>query len=205
MSNRFIERTLEQQAEILARNLPEGEFWIAKYKTDTTVYKLLYAMGLELLRLEGTLNYAYDELHITNCQDMITDWETEYGMNGGCFDEAIRTGTLEERIQNILTKIAADGTSTKEQFENLALRLGEQINVYCGDESGIFTFPLTFPLTLSAEPRKNRYIMYVEWVNQVPSTFPFTFPITFGTLSQSILICFFQKLKPANTQIIFIN
>lgn len=206
MADRFTEHTEAQQAEILAKKLPDGDFWKAKNDTTTNLYKLLLAMGLELMRLEGNLNYAYDELHITNCQDMITDWETEYGMVGGCFDSAIRTGTLEERITNILTKIFADGTSTAEQFEALALRMGETINVYNGTEPGIFTFPLTFPLTFLIESeRKARYTIYIEWIGVSPSVFPLEFPITFGTLSQSIIQCFFNKLKPANCKIVYIN
>jgi len=205
MENRFIEHTQEQQADILAQKLPDGEFWQAKYDTRSTLYKLLFSMGLELLRIEQGLNYTYDELHITNCQDMITDWETEYGMSGGCFDSAIRSGTLEERIENILIKISADGTNTAEQFENIAAKLGVNVKVYNGTEPEIFTFPFTFPVFLSDTVRNTRYIIYVQWLDQQPSVFPFTFPITFGTLAQSILICFFNKLKPANCKIIYIN
>lgn len=206
MSNRFTVHTATEQTQILAQNLPSGDFWKAKHDTTTNLYSLLYAMGLELMRFEGKLNDTYDELHITNCQNMITDWETEYGMVGGCFDDAIRNGTLAERITNILIKISADGTSTAEQFEALALAMGEEINVYAGDEAGIFTFPFTFPIKFLTEgERKERFTIFIEWVNQVPSVFPLTFPIIFGTLTQGIITCFFEKLKPANCKIVYIN
>jgi uncharacterized protein YmfQ (DUF2313 family) len=203
---RFTVHTEEQQAEILAKKLPDGSFWRAKHIPDSTMYKLLYAMGLELLRLEEKLNYTWDELHINDCQDMITDWEKEYGMPGSCFDSAIRSGTLEERINNILVKIAANGTSTAEQFESLAEKMGENIKVYSGGESGLFTFPFVFPIKfLIEDERDSRFIIYIEWQDQSPSTFPFKFPIRFGTIGQAILICFFKKLKPANCKIIYIN
>ena len=201
---KFIEHNQAEQAQILANKLPSGDFWIAKYVEGTNLNKLLLGFGLELLRLESNLNYVSDELSLVNTKDLIDEWEKEYGIPGGCFASLSEGADIETRINNILTRIAADGTSTEEQFEVIAENLGLDVDVSAGAEYA--SFPITFPYTFIADSaRELRFIIVVDLKEVAGSTFTLTFPITFGDPRVSVLKCFFNKLKPANTKIIYVN
>ncbi len=193
-----------EQAQMLALKLPDGDFWLAKYIEGTNLNKLLLGFGLELLRLESNLNYVSDELSLVNTNDLIDEWEKEFGIPGSCFASLSQGADIETRVNNILTKIAADGTSIEEQFEAVALSLGLVVDVINGKDYS--SFPFTFPMTFIADSvREARFMIVVDLKGVSGSTFPLTFPITFGDPRVSVLKCFFNKLKPANTKVIYVN
>ena len=76
----FTIHTEEQQADILAGKLPQGKAWTDKFTVDTVMRNLLIAYGIELIRLEGNLNYTDDELSLLRTRDLINEWEVEYGI-----------------------------------------------------------------------------------------------------------------------------
>jgi uncharacterized protein YmfQ (DUF2313 family) len=200
----FKEHTQAEQAQMLGIKLPQGDFWLAKNIPDTNLYKLLIGIGIELLRLEGNLNYVSDELTLVNTNDLIDEWETEYNIAGSCLSSLSEGADLETRINNILIKISADGTSIEDQFERLALKLGLTIDVISGIDYQ--SFPFTFPIYFVGDSnRELRYIIVIDLKETAASVFPFTFPITFGNPAVSIMKCFFEKLKPENCDIVYIN
>jgi len=200
----FKEHNPDQQAEILAGKFPHGRFTLAKYIQTTNLYKLLKGLGTEYFRLEGNLNYASDEFSLIRTNDLINDWEKEYAINSGCFAGITKTQTIEERINNILTQISMDGTSTDEQFEAVALKLGFVVTV----ESGIdyISFPLTFPYVTIATEREARFTIVVDMANiESSGGYPYEFPFVFGDNIAAVLKCFFDKLKPSNVQLLYVN
>ena len=101
--------------------------------------------------------------------------------------------------------IASNGTSTEEQFEELATILGFDADVSCCSSEPVATgFPYTFPMTFPAEVMDDRFVIYVT-VNDISEDegFPYTFPITFEDQATNILECFFKILKPAHTILVF--
>jgi len=201
---KFTEHTQSEQADMLAIKLPQGEFWRAKYVENTTMRNLLLAMGLELLRLEENLNYVTAELSLIYTSDLIREFEIEYGIPNSCFQSLTQGQTISERINNILTIIFADDTSTETKFEQVALRLGLTVTVVsCRD---YIAFPIVFPFTFTADTeRDSRFRIIVDLALVSSSTFTFTFPFTFGSALVPVLKCLFNRLKPANCDIYYIN
>ena len=86
-------------------------------------------------------------------------------------------------------------------FEELALLFGFIVNVKSGTE--ISAFPFTFPVVFIGTVAEARFTIIIEITNILGDGFPLTFPYTFGEATLDIMKCFFNKLKPANAQIIF--
>lgn len=191
-----------QQANILASKLPDGKAWVDKYTEGTVLRNLLIGYGLEFMRLEGALNYTNDELSLIKTQDLINEWEAEYGISKSCFSGQ-ESSALPDRINNILIMIAANGTSTAEQFEAIALLLGLNVDVTAG--TGILSvFPLTFPVTFFDDVIDARYTILVNFLDAIDTaTFTHTFPFVFGDARVGLLKCFFNILKPADCQVLY--
>lgn len=191
-----------EQADALAAKMPSGKAWIDKYTADTNMRNLLIAYGLEFMRLEQGLNYTDDELSLVRTQDMILEWETEYGINKSCFADQNKSD-LEQRIKNILVMIAGNGTNTSDQFEYIGSLFGINVVVKAGEES-LTTFPVTFPFTFYNDILDARYTILVEFPDiTTEAIFPHTFPFIFGDNSVLLLKCFFEVLKPSNCRIVY--
>lgn len=199
----FIVHSEAEQAQMLALKLPDGACWLAKTDASTTLYKFLLAWGLELMRLEANLNYTSDELALQTTNDLIDVWELEYGIPASCLAPLSEGASLEIRINNILTWIFAEGTSTEEQFEAVALKLGLVVDVMPGGEYA--SFPLTFPHVFIGDQREIRFIIVVDMKDVPFSRFDFIFDFVFGNPLVSILKCIFNRLKPANCKVVYIN
>lgn len=198
----FDVHTREQQAEIIASKLPDGKAWADKYISGTVMRNLLIGYGLEFMRLEGNLNYTNDELSLINTRDLINEWEAEYGISKSCF-AGLESSDLADRINNILIMIAANGTSTAEQFEAIALLLGLRVRVLPGTAL-LSTFTLTFPFVFNDDVIDARYTILVIFLDELDAArFPHTFPFPFGDARVGLLKCFFNILKPANVQVIY--
>ena len=193
----------DEQADALAQKLPDGDAFSAKYIEDCNIRKWLIALGQEWVRLEEYMNYVHTDMVLSSTDDLITDWEKEYAMNANCFSQ-LDSQTLQERINNILTLILSNGTSTEEQFEELATILGYDVNVSCCKTQVDSGFPYTFPITFT-DAKSDRFVIYVDVNGSAPDSnvFPYTFPITFTESATNLLECFFNVLKPAHTIIIF--
>lgn len=189
-----------EQADILAKKMASGEAYRALYTEGTNMRKWITAIGLEYARLEGYLNYTCEEFSLIETQFLIDEFEFDFGMNSNCFSTQPQ-GDLQQRISNILTFIAADGTSTAEQFEDLALLLGFTIQVFCCEPVG--GFPFTFPITF-VDPSQDRFKIFIAGIDPDEDGFTYQFPITFKDAVKNILKCFFDTLKPANCIIVYI-
>jgi uncharacterized protein YmfQ (DUF2313 family) len=191
-----------EQADSLANKMPQGKAWIDKFENDTVMRNLLIGYGLEYIRLESNLNYTDDELSLIRTQDLINEWEIEYGIDKSCFATQDKSD-LQQRIQNILVMIASNGTSTAEQFEAIALLLGVNVTVEAGTAL-LTTFSMTFPFTFYNDLIDARYTILVTLPSNVTSNFTLEFTFIFGSQLATLLKCFFNILKPANCRIIYV-
>jgi uncharacterized protein YmfQ (DUF2313 family) len=199
--NKFTVHTNEEQADLLAQKLPNGNVWVAKNTEDTNFRNLLIAIGLELSRLEQSINELYCETQLDTTNKNIDNFEEEYGINGGCLD-GFGT-TIEERIAAVKLKISLNGITTAEQFEFLAEQLGVDITIIPGLEK--HTFPFTFPKVFLENFKYARFTMFVDMSQTLTGGFPFVFPFFFSESNIAVMKCLFSKLKPANVRIIYIN
>lgn len=195
----FRDHTKEEHATSLAHYLPDGLAFGAKNREGTNLYKLLVGLGCELFRVEAALNTAADEHEITETTLFIEEWERAVGIPDTCLRG---NGTLEERRNHVLLKLAGLNISTREDFIALAAALGFTVTIEGGTVHGLF--PFTFPITFYASEKAARFTMIVTFQGLTGlDQFAFTFPFTFGGAIQNIVRCLFEKLKPANTRIVY--
>jgi uncharacterized protein YmfQ (DUF2313 family) len=191
-------RTQEEQATVLARYLPDNQLWHDKNVDNTVLRKILLGLATQWLDFRNTVNEVYDNYDPTITTSLIEEWEGFVGIPDSCLGN---TGTLEERRTNILLKLSGINATTAKQFETVASVLGFTVTVTNGIAAS--TFPLTFPIILlSVEVAPFTIIVNLD-ASLKPSGFPLTFPITLTSDAPKILECFFNKLKPANTIVVF--
>ena len=187
------ERTLQEEAGVLRQYLPANPLY-----SGENLKKVLVGLGASWLDYRAFINKLSIEYNINTTEDLISSWEGFVGIPDSCFNIA---STIEERRQNVLLKIAGLNVATARQFENIAQILGFSIKVTSGIEEA--TFPMAFPITLLSAGDLGFTILVRIDASLKPSGFPLTFPFEFTGDAPDILQCLFNKIKPANTQVIF--
>lgn len=200
----FVPFSDADNTQSLADNLPDGELYRAKNMPESTFRELLYALALEIGRVEGLIEFIADDYYIWTTEALLESWERAVGIPDSCFKT---TGlSLDERRRNVIAKFALMNIITRDDFVLLAEFFGFRIEITNGyKEVNGNAFPLTFPFVFSDSSKEARFTMIVKFLDKVdPNVFPFTFPITFGDDETSFLRCVFRKLKPAYCRIIFL-
>lgn len=194
----FERRDLEQYTNSLADYLPGGCLFASAHVSDSNFRKLLRGMAGELFRANGLLIEYSEQIIPDQTTKFIAEWESALGIPDDCFKG---TGTLNERRRDILTKLAALGVQTAQDFVDLATIFGVTVTVNSGTDE--ITFPLVFPVVMFTTVKEARFTIVVRFTVQAANRFPLVFPFIFGSGEISILECLFTKLKPANCDIIF--
>lgn len=194
----FQRRDIEQYTDSLADYLPGGLLFASRSVQNSNFRKLLRGMSGELFRANGLLKEYCEQIIPDETVKFISEWESALGIPDDCFSG---TGTLDERRRDVLTKLAALGVQTQQDFIDLAATFGVTITINAGIREIIF--PLTFPIVMFTTEKEARFTIVVRFTVQAANKFPLVFPITFGSGEIAILECLFAKLKPANCDIIF--
>jgi uncharacterized protein YmfQ (DUF2313 family) len=194
----FARRDIEEYTNSLADYLPGGCLFASKAVSNSNFRKLLRGMAGELFRANGLLKEYSEQIIPDQTVKFIEEWESAVGIPDACFRG---TGTLTERRRDILTKLAALGVQTSQDFVDLGTTFGVSVTVNSGLDE--ITFPLVFPIVMFNTVKEARFTIVVRFTVQAANRFPLTFPITFGSGEIAILECLFTKLKPANCDIIF--
>lgn len=192
------EITQTQQADILAQYIRDDRLHQAKNKEGSNLRKVLIGLAEEFVRFRDKANLIYDDYNPSKTEQLITDWETQVGIPDDCFSN---TGTLEERRTNILLKLAGINVSTEQQFKNVASILGFNIEVSNGIETS--TFPLTLPFILLNQDEAPFTIIITLPASEQPAGLPLELPFTLTSQAPEILECLFNKIKPAQCNLIF--
>jgi len=194
MDKLFIENDINKQAQSLADYLPNGKVWQAKNIAGSNFRKLLLGLGAELLRTEQKMNEVISEFYFTSTTQLIKEWEKTLGIPDDCISIA---DTLQGRINNILLKLSMWEVVTAQDFVNIAQVVGLTTTVSGGKRWQTETPTIDF-----SSDKEARFTIVVDFY--IPkTTFPYEFPITFGSPLVKIVIAIFEKLKPANTQLIY--
>jgi len=194
----MIKHNIDDHADALADYMPNGRLFEAKKIGDSNFRQLLRGIGSELFTSEGYLVSLGQEYLPDKTVLFIEEWESALGIPDDCFSV---TGSTDERRKNILIKLASLGVQTANDFESLGDIFGVSVTVTSGID--FITFPLTFPWLLFSSTTESRFTIVIDFTVQGASEFPLTFPFIFGTSEIGILECLFNKLKPANCNIIF--
>lgn len=203
-------RTLDEQTNSLASYLPEGRVWASKNIANSVTRGLLAGLSGELLRSTALVEEFRNEILPDNTTLFLDEWERAVGIPDDCFTGQ---GTLEERRNDVLAKLAGLGVQTAEDLRRLALRVyGVELTIRNPSRSTTNVFPYTFNPTGEADPlgdggefvfnlsdREARFQIIIEYDNLPTAVvFPYTFPLPFLTREVAIIECLFTKLRPAN-------
>ncbi len=190
--------TKSQQAQTIANYLPGGRVFASKNFATSDLRKLLFGFSNELLRVDNLIAIFREDTVPDRTQFFIDEWEAALGIPDSCFDGK---GTNDERRLAIITKLASLGAQTADDFINLAATFGVTVTIESGSVHG--TFPYTFPIKFYSSARAARFTIIVRSPLFILETFPYTFPIMFGPDKLSIIECLFNKIKPANVDVVF--
>lgn len=190
--------TLEEHAQSLADYLPNGCMFEAKNIYNSNFRQLIRGLAGELFTAQGYL-ITLDEEYFPDATNLfLSEWEQALGIPDDCLTG---TGTNNERRIAILIKLVGMAVQTAEDFEALAALFGLTVIVRPGTE--VFPFPIEFPIVFFNSPGDIRYVIVVDFTDPPNAFFPYAFPIVFGDPAQQVLKCLFDKVRPANTQIIY--
>ena len=185
--------SIDKHADSLADFLPNGALFEAKKISDSNFRKLLRGFAGELFTTEGYIKTFDEEYSPLTTTLFIEEWERALGIPDSCFQAV---GTTDERRTQILTKLASLGLQTVSDFVDLGLIFGITVTVEALDEMVSPPIPVTFP--------DARFILVVTGAGLVSGLPPYDVPFTPGS-SESTLECLYNKLKPSNCKLIFVN
>lgn len=191
------EHTTSQHADSIADFLPNGPLFRAKKTDGSKLRLLLIGLANQILVAEGKLVETETELDINTATALIEEWESMLGIPDDCF---LADGTIEERRRDVLLKLNAS-LQTKQDFIDLADTLGVSIQINSGISFSVF--PLVFPSIFFSSDKEARYTMIVDFNVSSSNAFPLEFPFVFDDKGTAIVRCIFDKLKPANVNIIY--
>lgn len=194
-------RTQTEVANSLAQSLPRGRFYQAAGIDGSNLRKLLFGLAVEIARTEEKISKDLYEAYFINEEKdgLLEEWESALGIPGSCFK--INEKTRTERIEQVLAKLKMSSIVTEQDFIDFANSLGFLVTIEQGIEIG--AFPMIFPFPLGS-PKELRFTMIVNLDSSLaPDVFPYTFPLTFTDDSTNLIVCLFEKLKPANVNIIY--
>lgn len=200
------QKTSDQRALLLAKYLPNGLPFLAKFITDSNLYKFIRAISVEFGRAEYYINEWIDGRDITKRDDFVPSWEKVVGIPDGDFNNI---GTADERRRKAQAKLSAEGVKTREQLEWLIKILGFACKVYPGH---MFWPNGTDPrITFNSEKEAYFTVVFeIDFANSVPefepNLFPVDFPWVFGASQYNSTVDFIiNQVLPAHVNGLFIS
>lgn len=184
---------IDEHANALADFLPGGPLFESKRLGNSNFRKLLRGFAGELFTAEGYIKTFDDEYSPLTTVLFIEEWERALGIPDQCF---LADGDIDERRTHILTKLASLGIQTVNDFVNLGNIFGKTITVEALDEMTSPPIPVTFP--------DARFTIVITGAGIVSGLPPYDVPFT-PQSSESLLECLFNKLKPSNCKVLFVN
>jgi len=196
----LLNKAKEKIRILLSQFLPNGDFWNAKRLQNTNLYKLINALSDEYKRVKDLLYSIVNNRYVDNTELLLEQWERDLQLPDECLPLA---DTINERQANILLKYTAKGIQTKNDFLTLANTLGINIEIMTGKEVSLW--PWIWPHIFTGTATQSKFFMIVKFVDfPTPSGWVWTWPHSWAIDPTASLQCVFNKLKPANTQIVYI-
>tara|TARA_R110000868_G_C10972986_1_gene771133 strand:- start:25194 stop:25799 length:606 start_codon:yes stop_codon:yes gene_type:complete len=198
---RFKAHTRQEHQRALAQYLPSGIK--AKINPNSNLYKLLDGFGGELTRIDELFEDVFKQLNIltTDNSDYMSLWESLLGLPDDIFPQTDSL-TIAERREQVLLKLRGLGALTEQDFIDLAALLGIVITIEHGIDNAYPPYNVPFyPISENGA----RFIMIIKGSGLFNAVYPpYNIPF-FPTAENSQITKLFEKLKPSNTKILFIN
>lgn len=192
---------LEQQVTLLARTLPDGRLWNAKYDQTRVFGRTVAALASEISRLfQRIANLVLVELDPNKTRQLLLEWEASVGIPDECFD---RSPDLAERRRRVVQKLNNFGDIiTRQDIEGLLLDFGEEIQIVPGnaDNAELLGFPA--PPYDTNQLKQIKHTVAVRVVSDA-QVFPLDFPFQFATDASELLRCLMRRVTPVNVALQF--
>lgn len=194
----------------LAANLPSGRIWLPKYRPGSNLFRLLLGLAPTFRRMDEKIQRFISQSYPPETVDFLEEWEVALGLPDDCLPIAADVAT---RQRNILIKlILLGGVQTEQDFVDVAALFGLVVAVNSGIEHVVvadggyelFGPAMNIPADF-ADVKQARYTMVVVETLPDGATFPYDFPIPFATAEQQEMRCLFEKLAPANVDVVFVT
>lgn len=199
-TNLFKAHTQAEHATSIAHYLPGGPLFDAAFRDGTISRSLFIGIAAEFERAEQQLILLSDELDPRETTLFIEEWERNVGIPDDCFDVAADLAT---RRRNVLIKLVSLGVQTNDDYIALGNLLGFSIQIDYPIIAAVL--PQIVPFIVNSS-RILRFTWIVRANGLVVTALPQIVPFIVGdSTEQTILQCLFNKLKPANTLIIYEN
>lgn len=193
--------SVDQEAFLIARNLPSGRVWNSKYDSTRVLGRLIAALAEESRRLFLRIeNFVNVELDPNQTRQLILDWEESAGIPDVCFD---RSASLIERRRRVIQKLNDfGGVITNADIVAVLADFGETVQLVPGNETNADRLGFGSGPYNATELRQIRHTLAVR-VESDATTFALPFPIEFATEQAGLLQCLMQRLVPAHVSIQF--
>jgi uncharacterized protein YmfQ (DUF2313 family) len=190
---------ISKQVDLLARYLPDGRAWEAKWIEGSNLRNLLKGLGQEFSNIEDRNEWLRRELNIFTTYDLLPYWEDHYGIpdDNGVF--TTENKSIEDRRLNLYIKEKMEGADRIENWEEIAKLFGFKCKVYPAID--VSRFPLKFPILFTSKPR---YTIVVDLYDvNPPAEFNLVFPVIFGENKASFIKKVFNIIKPSDCTIMY--
>lgn len=191
----------DQQVTLLARTLPDGRIWNAKYDQTRVLGRLVVALSREIGRTFARIaDFVIDELDPARTRQLILEWEESVGIPDVCFD---RSADLTERRRRVSQKLENfGGIITREDIEGVLLDFGEEIQLVPGNEANAELLGFPAPPYDNDQLKQIKHTVAVR-VSSDAQVFPLPFPFPFATEASDLLRCLLRRITPANVALQF--
>ena len=199
MKTNFEPNTITENTNSLAAYMPNDDLFLAKYIEGSNLRKLLYGIAQEYNLVQNKIyeiSVENDLLHTTN---LIDEWERALGLPDTCMKTA--GVPIAQRRKQIVAKFGKMNLTTEEDWKALATFFGFTIKIEYGSQSDVFT--MIFPVYFTGSAKAARFTMIITFMGiaKPSNVFPMKFPFIFE--DTNFMICLFNKLKPANVNILY--
>lgn len=194
-------KTAIEYKEQLQALLPPGRLWDALREDGSLADRLLAAQAEEFARVNGRVDDLLDEADPRTTMELLEEWEAWAGLPDICTGAM---GTLQERRDALVQKLTSRGGQSRAYFLELASSLGYTVTIdefrpficgksRCGDQlNGGADARFYWRVNVGAA----KVIGFVCGGSQCGNSL--------GKIDRAgVLECLLQRLKPAQTEIIF--
>jgi len=190
----------DQYTTLLQTLLPQGEVW--PRDPDATLTKLIESFSGAMANNHNRAVDLVDEADPRTSSQLLSDWERVCNLPDGCTDT--NATTAQERRNAVVTRLISRGGQSLTYFRAVAEQLGYQVEL---KEYRPFTCGRSKCGDSLNGPKRNRFIWKCTVLG--PRTTKFKCGASrcgekLGKISRAEdLECKFNKLKPAQTKLIF--
>ena len=186
---------------MLAQHMPVGRVWSSSFDGSSNLGKLIRGLAVEYYRLELLIETGATQADIDKTDPLLEEWEQSVGLPDSCF--AINLSITERRKQVLAKFSKFGGVQTSADFIRVAALFGIAIEqIIPGVEYG--AFPLLFPATFFDDAESAAHTMFIQVKGNIEGDefFPLPFPLPFTRGGLTFLQCIFNKLAPANVNVV---